>query len=65
VPLASKLLLLFCALSKPPNGLGPDWENQIDLIAAERNYKNRDTINVTKEGLGDLYDAKLKTFFQE
>jgi 1,2-dihydroxy-3-keto-5-methylthiopentene dioxygenase len=42
-----------------------NWEPEIDRIAAERVYKNRDVINVTKEGLGDLYEAKLKTFFEE
>lgn len=38
---------------------------RIDAIARERDYKNRDIINVTKEGLGDQYEAKLKTFFAE
>ena len=41
------------------------WEPAIDALAVERGYKNRDIINVTKEGLGDLYEAKLKTFFEE
>ncbi|KAG2136612.1 1,2-dihydroxy-3-keto-5-methylthiopentene dioxygenase [Suillus bovinus] len=40
-------------------------QNQIDAIAEERSYKNRDTITITKEGLGDLYEAKLKSFFEE
>jgi cupin superfamily acireductone dioxygenase involved in methionine salvage len=40
------------------------WENSIDEIARERGYKNRDVITVTKEGLGDLYETKLKTFFE-
>ncbi|KAH8113092.1 1,2-dihydroxy-3-keto-5-methylthiopentene dioxygenase [Phellopilus nigrolimitatus] len=40
-------------------------EAQIDAIALERDYKNRDIINVTKEGLGDQYEAKLKMFFAE
>ncbi|KAI0050111.1 Acireductone dioxygenase [Auriscalpium vulgare] len=44
----------------------PDgWEPAINAVAKERSYKNRDTINVTKEGLGDLYESKLKTFFEE
>ncbi|KAF8335359.1 Acireductone dioxygenase ARD family [Cantharellus anzutake] len=42
-----------------------NWEPEIDRIAAENGYKNRDVINVTKEGLGDLYEAKLKIFFEE
>ncbi|KAG8900162.1 1,2-dihydroxy-3-keto-5-methylthiopentene dioxygenase, partial [Tulasnella sp. 408] len=42
-----------------------DYQSEIDAIAAKRDYKNRDTINVTKEGLGDLYEAKIKSFFEE
>ena len=30
------------------------YEKEIDNIAAANGYKNRDTINVTKEGLGDV-----------
>jgi 1,2-dihydroxy-3-keto-5-methylthiopentene dioxygenase len=41
------------------------WEPEINRIAEQQGYKNRDTINVTKEGLGDLYEAKLKSFFEE
>jgi len=40
-------------------------EPRVDEIAKERGYKNRDLINVTKEGLGEIYDEKIKTFFQE
>jgi 1,2-dihydroxy-3-keto-5-methylthiopentene dioxygenase len=43
----------------------PGYEVAIDRIAEEEGYKNRDTINVTKEGLGDLYETKLKGFFDE
>jgi 1,2-dihydroxy-3-keto-5-methylthiopentene dioxygenase len=41
------------------------WESEINKIAERRGYKNRDIINVTKEGLGDLYESKLKSFFEE
>ncbi len=41
------------------------WETEIDKIAEQQGYKNRDTMNVTKEGLGDQYETKLKTFFEE
>jgi len=41
------------------------WELEIDAIAKEKGYKNRDTINCTKEGLGDQYESKLKSFFDE
>lgn len=40
------------------------WEAAIDDVATKRGYKNRDTITVTKEGLGDAYEAKLQTFFE-
>ncbi|KAI9451488.1 1,2-dihydroxy-3-keto-5-methylthiopentene dioxygenase [Russula earlei] len=45
--------------------LGGGWETEIDRIAEQHGYKNRDTIDVTKEGLGDLYDSKLSAFFEE
>ncbi|THH16044.1 hypothetical protein EW146_g4547 [Bondarzewia mesenterica] len=41
------------------------WEAAIDVFAREGSYKNRDTINIMKEGLGDLYETKLKSFFEE
>ncbi|CAE6531495.1 unnamed protein product [Rhizoctonia solani] len=37
----------------------------VESVAKERGYKNRDTINVSREGLGDLYDSKIKGFFEE
>lgn len=40
------------------------WEQAVDGVATKRGYKNRDVINVTKEGLGDSYEAKLKMFFE-
>ncbi|CAG8474725.1 6120_t:CDS:2 [Ambispora gerdemannii] len=42
-----------------------NYENEINRIAKERDYKNRDVINCSKEGLGELYESKLKTFFEE
>jgi 1,2-dihydroxy-3-keto-5-methylthiopentene dioxygenase len=42
-----------------------DWESRINDVAKERDYKNRDTINVTKDGLGDAYESKIKSFFEE
>jgi ARD/ARD' family len=48
----------------PPDTPG-GWEPAIDTIAVKQGYRNRDTINVTKEGLGDLYETKLKSFFEE
>ena len=42
-----------------------NWEEKINAIARERSYKNRDEINISKEGLGDAYEEKLKNFFRE
>ncbi|KAF9362815.1 1,2-dihydroxy-3-keto-5-methylthiopentene dioxygenase [Mortierella sp. NVP85] len=41
------------------------FRKQVDDICIERNYKNRDEITVSKAGLGDLFDQKIKTFFTE
>ena len=41
------------------------WESKIDAIAKENGYKNRDTVNITREGLGDQYESKLRSFFDE
>ncbi|KAF9455988.1 Acireductone dioxygenase ARD family [Collybia nuda] len=40
-------------------------EEKVDAIAKERGYKNRDTINVSREGMGEIYEEKIKGFFQE
>jgi 1,2-dihydroxy-3-keto-5-methylthiopentene dioxygenase len=42
-----------------------DKQSQIEAVAEERSYKNRDIITITKEGLGDLYEIKLKNFYEE
>jgi len=41
------------------------YEDKLNSIAQERGYKNRDTINVSKEGLGAIYEEKIKGFFEE
>ncbi|POY71119.1 putative Acireductone dioxygenase (Ni(2+)- or Fe(2+)-requiring) [Rhodotorula taiwanensis] len=38
---------------------------KVEEIAKERGYKNRDEINVSKAGLGDIYEEKIKGFFRE
>jgi len=38
---------------------------QLDSIAAERHYKNRDTIIVSPKAMGDIYEDKVKMFFHE
>ncbi|WWD22879.1 1,2-dihydroxy-3-keto-5-methylthiopentene dioxygenase [Kwoniella shandongensis] len=42
-----------------------EWEKDIDVFAKERGYKNRDQITVTPAGLGDAYETKIKSFFDE
>ncbi|KAJ8597212.1 1,2-dihydroxy-3-keto-5-methylthiopentene dioxygenase [Rhizopogon salebrosus TDB-379] len=42
-----------------------DEQSQIEAVAEERSYKNRDIITITREGLGDLYEIKLKNFYEE
>lgn len=37
----------------------------VNKIAAERGYKNRDEITISKEIMGDAYEGKLKMFFDE
>lgn len=37
----------------------------VDKIASERNYKNRDVITVSPEKMGDVYEEKVKMFFNE
>ncbi|CEQ42711.1 SPOSA6832_04549, partial [Sporobolomyces salmonicolor] len=37
----------------------------VEAIAKERKYKNRDEINVSKEGMGEIYEEKIKGFFRE
>ncbi|KAK7472108.1 1,2-dihydroxy-3-keto-5-methylthiopentene dioxygenase [Stygiomarasmius scandens] len=42
-----------------------DHEEKLNAVAKERGYKNRDVISISKEGLGDLYEEKIKGFYQE
>jgi 1,2-dihydroxy-3-keto-5-methylthiopentene dioxygenase len=37
----------------------------VDKLAAERSYKNRDVITVSPEKMGDVYEEKVKMFFDE
>ncbi|ORY76643.1 ARD/ARD' family-domain-containing protein [Protomyces lactucae-debilis] len=38
---------------------------EVNKIAAQRQYKNRDVITVSKEAMGDVYEMKVKSFFEE
>lgn len=40
-------------------------EKDVDKLAAERSYKNRDLITVSPEKMGDVYEEKVKMFFNE
>ncbi|KUJ19799.1 1,2-dihydroxy-3-keto-5-methylthiopentene dioxygenase [Mollisia scopiformis] len=40
-------------------------EQDVDKLATERSYKNRDVITVSPEKLGDIYEEKVKSFFHE
>jgi len=61
-----KLGILHWAISldrdAPPGG---GWESDIDRIVEQEGYRNRDMMNVTKEGFGDQFETKLKMFFKE
>lgn len=40
-------------------------EAKVDEIAAARAYKNRDVITVSREAMGDVYESKVRSFFDE
>ena len=40
-------------------------EADVDKLASERNYKNRDIITVSPEKMGAIYEEKVKSFFHE
>ncbi|KAJ7731626.1 Acireductone dioxygenase ARD family [Mycena metata] len=40
-------------------------EDAINAIAHEQGYKSRDTVDVSREGLGDAYEQKMQGFYHE
>ena len=38
---------------------------EVDTIASERSYKNRDEIIVSPDKMGEVYESKVKMFFNE
>ena len=40
-------------------------ETDVDKLASERHYKNRDMITVSPEKMGAIYEEKVKSFFHE
>ncbi|KAJ6579964.1 Acireductone dioxygenase ARD family [Mycena vulgaris] len=43
----------------------PGYEEKVDEIARARGYKNRDMIDVSRAGMGEIYEEKIRGFFQE
>ncbi|KAF2199312.1 1,2-dihydroxy-3-keto-5-methylthiopentene dioxygenase [Delitschia confertaspora ATCC 74209] len=37
----------------------------VDALAMERDYKNRDEVTISPEAMGDIYEEKVKNFFHE
>lgn len=37
----------------------------VDALAAERSYKNRDEVTISPEAMGEAYEGKVKSFFHE
>jgi len=52
-------------LSTVPLDTEGGWEPVIDKMANEHGWDNRDTMDVTKEGLGDHFEEMLDKFFTE
>ncbi|AGV14258.1 1,2-dihydroxy-3-keto-5-methylthiopentene dioxygenase, variant [Cryptococcus neoformans var. grubii H99] len=61
-PTLAKLGVTYQRIPIDPEGA---WESKIDEFAKERGYKNRDRITVTREGLGEAYEEKIKSFFDD
>ncbi|KAJ6464973.1 Acireductone dioxygenase ARD family, partial [Mycena sanguinolenta] len=40
-------------------------QNAVNAVAKERGYKNCDVINVSREGMGAVYEEKIRGFFEE
>ncbi|EAS37326.3 1,2-dihydroxy-3-keto-5-methylthiopentene dioxygenase [Coccidioides immitis RS] len=39
--------------------------SDVDSLASDRGYKNRDEITISPEKMGDVYEEKVKMFFHE
>jgi 1,2-dihydroxy-3-keto-5-methylthiopentene dioxygenase len=39
--------------------------SEVDALAAERGYKNRDEVKVSPQTMGDAYEDKVRSFFAE
>ncbi|KAG2050237.1 Acireductone dioxygenase [Suillus hirtellus] len=41
------------------------YEQEIAAVAKERSYRNHDIVSISKEGLGDEFETKIKSFYHE
>lgn len=41
------------------------WEAQIDAVARERGYKNRDVVESSREIMGEAFDEKMRVVYEE
>ncbi|KAF8171186.1 Acireductone dioxygenase ARD family [Mycena galopus ATCC 62051] len=65
-PVSTSTLAALNVLSwRIPIDVEGGYEAAVDAVAKERGYRNRDTINVSKEGMGAVYEEKIKGFFEE
>ncbi|KZT20442.1 hypothetical protein NEOLEDRAFT_1182521 [Neolentinus lepideus HHB14362 ss-1] len=49
-----------------PVSAGDEYDvKDVDVIAREREYKNQGVITVSREGLGETYEGKIKMLFGE
>jgi len=39
--------------------------SDVDALAKERNYKNRDEVTISPAAMGEAYEGKVKNFFHE
>lgn len=42
-----------------------EWESEVDKVAEQQGCKTRENMDVTKEGLGDQFEAMLEKYFGE
>lgn len=42
-----------------------DHLNDVDVLATERGYKNRDEVTVSPSAMGEAYEEKVRMFFNE
>ncbi|KAF7353425.1 1,2-dihydroxy-3-keto-5-methylthiopentene dioxygenase [Mycena sanguinolenta] len=69
----AKLGVLSWVVPVPPHaaspsnsqGISEEEDCEVNRVAKERGYKNRDVINVSREGMGAVYDEKIRGFFEE